>query len=112
MMLGIAASNSVRKARGPRRNAGAHLSKEDGDADGQRNRKQQRQKRRNQRAVNEGNGAEVAVDRIPILGLAGDGVFRSGVEEFQPRLRPVELCLVNELIGDKRDNDEDAERAQ
>ena len=45
---------------------GAHLGREDGNANRQRNRDDQRQQRRNQRPVNERKSAELLAYRIPV----------------------------------------------
>ena len=68
--------------------AGAHFGEEDGDADGQRHRHQQRQERGNQRAIDERQGAEVAVDRIPIRRQAGGRIEVGAEEELKAERAP------------------------
>ena len=100
------------KGQRPAQKAGAHFGEEDGDADGQRNRQQQRQKRGNQRAVDERQGAEVAVDRIPVRRQTGGRVDVGLVEELEAEGVPGKLGALDQLDGNERHDGEDAERAE
>ena len=87
----MAASSSVRKARGARRNPGHISVRKMATPIGQRNRQQQRQKRGDQRAVDERQGAEVAVDRVPVGRKAGRGVEVGLAEELKAESVPGEM---------------------
>ncbi len=88
----------------------AHFGEENGHPESERNCQEQRQEGSNQSAVNKGQCAEVAVDRIPILRLAGYRIDRCSVEELEPKLRPSKLGFGNQFPGDERDDAKNAER--
>ena len=96
----------------PTQRTGAHLGEKDGQADGQRNRHEQRQKRRHQRAVDKRQRAEMPVDRVPVHGQFGIGIFEGREEKRKAELVPRQLGTRHKLAGNQHHNAEDAERAQ
>ncbi len=112
MMLGMAAKQLGEECERAAQRPGAHLGEEDRHPDGQGNSNQQRQERRNQRAINKRKGAEVPVDRIPVDALMRVRVDVGLVEEVEPKLEPGQVGLPRQLRSDQHHDPEDAERAQ
>ena len=59
-----------------------------------------------------GQGAEVAVDRVPVHRQMGVGIDEGLEEEIEAKLVPGELGAHDQFRGDEHDDAEDAERAK
>ena len=112
MMLGMAASNSVRKASGPRRKPGHISVRKTATPIDSGTASNKRQERGNQRAVDERQSAEVAVDRVPVGWQAGCRVEIGLIEELKAKSVQCELGALHQLPENEGHDGEDAERAQ
>ena len=81
---------------------GGKLGKEDGGAHPQRHGHQKRQSRRNQRAINERQSAEIPADRVP----------GSSQEKFEPKFVAGHRGIDVELVDQHRRYDNNAGRRQ